>query len=416
MLTRRCRAPTQEHIWRSQCDGRGSCNFPTRSSYSGTALADEMPDQYLQMREYVKAVIKTWEGTQLNFGMLNVSSLTWLRPDAHPGPGAPHSNSSSGRIVVDCSHYKIAAGGVPDTWCLVCELDFGNKKSSAAQLLRHFTNEHPNATDAELASSALTKCVACDKLACVIVTGGNQRSNFFNHYVSNRNQRQHQQRAGAGHTPTADCNAAAAWVREHAPPRSPGSYVTHAVGTNSAASRIQQARHLDDVPGAARIQRAAVAALHNACGNPLKLNTTPAADFNLCFTDGISLEAFKRLQLHDLGRAFASTPRKPGTLDGARGACYAVVSAVLITWVHSLRAVQAEQDSEYSSDEDECTSDQDDRGPAYESDDDDGYDRIANDDLDALMRCFDDERRCRAYRARASPRVPSHCLIQPLAL
>ena len=42
-------------------------------------------------------------------------------------------------------------------------------------------------------------------------------------------------------------------------------------------------------------------------------------------------------------------------------------------WVHSLRAVQAEQDSEYSSDEDECTSDQDDRGPAYESDDDDGY-------------------------------------------
>ena len=47
--------------------------------------------------------------------------------------------------------------------------------------------------------------------------------------------------------------------------------------------------------------------------------------------------------------------------------------------------------SEYSSDEDECTSDQDDRGPAYESDDDDGYDRIANDDLDALMRCFDDE-------------------------
>ena len=60
-------------------------------------------------------------------------------------------------------------------------------------------------------------------------------------------------------------------------------------------------------------------------------------------------------------------------------------------WVHSLRAVQAEQDSEYSSDEDECTSDQDDRGPAYESDDDDGYDRIANDDLDALMRCFDDE-------------------------
>ena len=40
-------------------------------------------------------------------------------------------------------------------------------------------------------------------------------------------------------------------------------------------------------------------------------------------------------------------------------------------WVHSLRAVQAEQDSEYSSDEDECTSDQD--------------------DLDALMRCFDDE-------------------------
>ena len=29
--------------------------------------------------------------------------------------------------------------------------------------------------------------------------------------------------------------------------------------------------------------------------------------------------------------AFASTPRKPGTLDGARGACYAVVSAVLIT-------------------------------------------------------------------------------------
>ena len=58
---------------------------------------------------------------------------------------------------------------------------------------------------------------------------------------------------------------------------------------------------------------------------------------------------------------------------------------------YSLRAVQAEQDSEYSSDEDECTSDQDDRGPAYESDDDDGYDRIANDDLDALMRCFDDE-------------------------
>ena len=57
----------------------------------------------------------------------------------------------------------------------------------------------------------------------------------------------------------------------------------------------------------------------------------------------------------------------------------------------ALRAVQAEQDSEYSSDEDECTSDQDDRGPAYESDDDDGYDRIANDDLDALMRCFDDE-------------------------
>ena len=49
--------------------------------------------------------------------------------------------------------------------------------------------------------------------------------------------------------------------------------------------------------------------------------------------------------------------------------------------VHSPRAVQAEQDSEYSSDEveDECTSDQDDRGPAYESDDDDGYDRIAND-------------------------------------
>ena len=60
-------------------------------------------------------------------------------------------------------------------------------------------------------------------------------------------------------------------------------------------------------------------------------------------------------------------------------------------WVHSLRAVQAELDSEYSSDEDECTSDQDDRGPAFESDDDDGYDRIANDDLDALMRCFDDE-------------------------
>ena len=25
-------------------------------------------------------------------------------------------NSCSGRIVVDCSHYKIAAGGVPDTW------------------------------------------------------------------------------------------------------------------------------------------------------------------------------------------------------------------------------------------------------------------------------------------------------------
>ena len=75
-------------------------------------------------------------------------------------------------------------------------------------------------------------------------------------------------------------------------------------GTDSAASRIQQARHPDDVPGAARIQRAAVAALHNACGNPsaaidpLKLNTTPAADFNLCFTDGISREAFKRLQLH----------------------------------------------------------------------------------------------------------------------
>ena len=84
-------------------------------------------------------------------------------------------------------------------------------------------------------------------------------------------------------------------------------------------------------------------------------------------------------------------------------------------WVHSLRAVQAEQDSEYSSDEDECTSDQDDRGPAYESDDDDGYDRIANDDLDALMRCFDDEDAALII-ARASPRVPSHCLIQPLAL
>ena len=47
-------------------------------------------------------------------------------------------------------------------------------------------------------------------------------------------------------------------------------------------------------------------------------------------------------------------------------------------WVHSLCRTG-------------CTSDQDDRGPAYESDDDDGYDRIANDDLDALMRCFDDE-------------------------
>ena len=94
----------------------GSCNFPTRSGYSGTALADEMPDEYLRMQQYDKAAIKAWEGTQLNFGMLNVSSLTWLRPDAHYGPGAPHSNSSSGRIVVDCSHYKTAAGGVPDTW------------------------------------------------------------------------------------------------------------------------------------------------------------------------------------------------------------------------------------------------------------------------------------------------------------
>ena len=35
-------------------------------------------------------------------------------------------------------------------------------------------------------------------------------------------------------------------------------------------------------------------------------------------------------------------------------------------WVHSLCRTG-------------CTSDQDDRGPAYESDDDDGYDRIAND-------------------------------------
>ena len=68
------------------------------------------------MQQYDKAAIKAWEGTQLNFGMLNVSSLTWLRPDAHYGRGATHSNSSSGRIVVDCSHYKIAAGGVPDTW------------------------------------------------------------------------------------------------------------------------------------------------------------------------------------------------------------------------------------------------------------------------------------------------------------
>jgi len=75
-----------------------------------------MPNNLLQMQEYDNAAIKAWEGTQLNFGMLNVSSLTWLRPDAHPGPGAPHSNSSSGRIVVDCSHYKIAAGVVPDTW------------------------------------------------------------------------------------------------------------------------------------------------------------------------------------------------------------------------------------------------------------------------------------------------------------
>ena len=94
----------------------GSCNFPTRSSYSGAALAAEMPDMYLQMRQYDEAAIKAWEGTHLNFGMLNVSSLTWLRPDAHYGMGAPHSNSKSGSTVVDCSHYKIAAGGVPDTW------------------------------------------------------------------------------------------------------------------------------------------------------------------------------------------------------------------------------------------------------------------------------------------------------------
>ena len=104
------------HFRHGDWNSGGSCNFPTRSSYSGTALADEMPDQYLQMQQYDKAAIKAWEGTQLNFGMLNVSSLTWLRPDAHYGLGAPHSNSSSERIVVDCLHYKMVAGGVPDTW------------------------------------------------------------------------------------------------------------------------------------------------------------------------------------------------------------------------------------------------------------------------------------------------------------
>ena len=71
--------------------------------------------------------------------------------------------------------------------------------------------------------------------------------------------------------------------------------------------------------------------------------------------------------------------------------------------------MQAEQDSEYSSDEDECTSDQDDRGPAYESDDDDGYDRIANDDLDALMRCFDDKDAALIALARHLESLP-HCL------
>ena len=41
----------------------------------------------------------------------------------------------------------------------------------------------------------------------------------------------------------------------------------------------------------------------------------------------------------------------------------------------------------YSSDEDECTSDQDDRGPAYESDDDDGYDRSASQTTTSMRSC-----------------------------
>lgn len=104
------------HFRYGEWNSGGSCNFPTRSGYSGTALADEMPYMYSTMQLYDKAAIKAWEGTRLNFGMLNVSSLTWLRPDAHYGLGAPHSNSSNESIVADCSHYKMVAGGVPDTW------------------------------------------------------------------------------------------------------------------------------------------------------------------------------------------------------------------------------------------------------------------------------------------------------------
>ena len=104
------------HFRRGDWNSGGSCNYPTRSGYAGAELADDMPDMYSQMQKYDELAVKAWQGTRLRFGVLNISELSWTRPDAHIGLSTPHSNSSSQRSVIDCTHYVNVAGGVPATW------------------------------------------------------------------------------------------------------------------------------------------------------------------------------------------------------------------------------------------------------------------------------------------------------------
>eukprot|EP00401_Gymnodinium_catenatum_P019222 CAMPEP_0117571814 /NCGR_PEP_ID=MMETSP0784-20121206/59977_1 /TAXON_ID=39447 /ORGANISM="" /LENGTH=269 /DNA_ID=CAMNT_0005370049 /DNA_START=44 /DNA_END=850 /DNA_ORIENTATION=+ len=94
---------------------KGNCEFwvqPRKSSVDckRSGLFGSMATE---MSLFTAVAAATWEGTKLGkFAFLNISSLSYARPDAHPGSSC--GNAAIQGHVPDCSHYCVP--GVPDTW------------------------------------------------------------------------------------------------------------------------------------------------------------------------------------------------------------------------------------------------------------------------------------------------------------